>query len=403
MADVYSVSGTQLANVLKEHWLAVAKERLSQPSGLFKALPVDPFAERSGTTVNISRYAELPDNDDPISNEYTRPYYRALKTGKVTASIVTLMDNVAVSEIAQLTSLDGAETVPNLIVSQGKRSVERYLAKNITAYMRLIRADLDANYQYTGAADSDGAADGTTLVDSDRGADADDYWNGALLTLIDEEFNVLESRYVTDFTTSTGTFTFGTAFSYQILDGTRYHVCHFTGITTGDILTISNLREAQILMHGTGHYGPEFEIGGGGYAFVLDAFNFGDMLADSNIINLFIQKEKESGMREYGWGGKLLSLDPVQTARPFRCAVGGAGTYARTGVCDIALLLGKTAASRMPLEKSDIQVIIKDKTEGGHANPGELYSTFTWKHKLAAAKHDCSGAVGIICYQGRSN
>lgn len=407
MSDVYSVSDDQFAGVLKELWIAVAQEQINMPHGLKKRLPIDPFAERSGTQVNISRYAELPDDDSAISNEYTRKDFRALVTGSVVANIVTLGDNVAPSETAELTSLDGAEMVPRLIAAQGNRSVERYMAKNITAFLRMMRADLDSTYQKTTEATSDGASDGTTIINTVHD-EADDFWNGALVTLIDEEHNELESRYVTDFTASSDTLTFATAFTSQILDGVRYQITHFTAIAAGDKLTLDNMREVQTQMHGSGHFGNDFEISGGGYWLILDAFNYGDIEADSNLILLFQNKEKEVGLRDFkgdlgSSGRQLLSMSLELTQRPFRCAVTGAGTYARAGVVDIALVLGKNAASQMPLEKNDIEIIVKPKDEGGHANAMELFSTIAWKYKVAAALHDTSGAIGIACGQSRSN
>ena len=398
ISGTISTSATELAGVLKELWIAVAENDLMIPDGLFRALPVDPFAERSGTTVNITRYAELPDQTSTITDEISAPALRALVTGKVTADIVTLADNVGVSELGQLTSLDGAERVPKLIANQAKRSVERYLADNITKYARLIRADLDANYQVQGTLTT--VTSTTVVKDTALIGTGDDYWNGGLFTIFDPENNVLESRFVSDFTSADGTVTLGTALSYAPAVGTKYALTEYTGITdaAADHLNLDNLREAQVLLHATGHYGPAYEDNGG-YPIVLDAYNFGDMTADSDVISLFINKEKESGLRNYGWNGNLLSLNPVQTMRPFRCAVSGAGTYAANGVCDIALVMSNKFASRMPLEKNDIEIIIKGKDEGGHYNALNLYGTAGWKHKLAAALHDTSAAVGIACGQ----
>ena len=403
MSDTYSISSTHLAGVLKQYWKRLSKKGIQTPYGLFKALPTAMFQEAQGTTVNLSRYGELPDQTAVVSGEVTRPEYRALKTGKVTASIVTIADVVAPSEIAQLTSMDQLNALPNLLTRQARRSIDLYLAKNVTAYARMLRADLDTTYQIQITTTADGASDGTTFKVADATLDqADDFFNGALATIVDEEFNVIESSYITDWDGTSDPGVGTVSFSYQVITGTRIQITHFTGVAdqAADHLDLDCLREAQVLMHHSGYFGDGYEYPGGGYKFVMDALNYGDMLADSNIVNLFIQKEKEKGIREYGWGGKLLSLDPEITMRPFRCAVGGAGTYAANGVCDIALLLSQAAAVKMPLEKSDVEIIIKGKKEGGHANPLELFSSYGWKIKLAAGVDKPAAMIGIACGQG---
>jgi len=57
---------------------------------------------------------------------------------------------------------------------------------------------------------------------------------------------------------------------------------------------------------------------------------------------------------------------------------------------------------KMPLEKGDVEVIIKGKKEGGHANPAELFSTYAWKYKFAPALDKPSAGIGIICGQNRA-
>ncbi len=407
MADVYSISSTHLAGVLKQYWKALTKKGIMAEDGLFKTLPTSMFPERTGTLVNLSRYAELPDQTTLVSGEVTRPDYRALVTGKVTASIVTLADVVAPSEIAELTSMDSLDALPNLLIRQARRSIDRYAGTILTAKMRMLRADLDATYMKTLTTTADGLSDGTTFKVADaQDGSADDLWNGGLATLLDEEFNAIESRYITDFdgTSDPGVYTVSPAFSYQITTGVRVQVTHFTAVAdqAADQLDLDVMREAQILMHHSGYYGDGFEYPGGGYKLVLDALNFGDITGDSDLVTMFARKESEDGLRKYGWGGKVLSIAPVLTMRPFRCAVGGAGTYAGGGVCDIAVLLSQAAAVKMPLEKSDVEVIIKGKKEGGHDNPLELWSTYGWKIKMALGLDKPSAGIGIICGQAKA-
>ena len=79
MSDTYSISSTHLAGVLKQYWKRLSKKGIQTPYGLFKALPTAMFQEAQGTTVNLSRYGELPDQTAVVSGEVTRPEYRGQK------------------------------------------------------------------------------------------------------------------------------------------------------------------------------------------------------------------------------------------------------------------------------------------------------------------------------------
>jgi len=401
MADTYNQSSGELLGVKGKYYKAVTKSKIMQEHGVFKVLQVDKAAVRNGDHVVLSRYAELADNDTPITNEYTRNDLQELKSGQKETIIYTLNNNVAITETAKLTTLDGCEEVADIVKRNAHNSVERYLAKNMVAKSLMIRADLDANYQYMGLSTSAGASDGTTIICTGLTA-ADDYWNGALVTLLDVEFNILGSRYVSDWDQSDAKLTFSTPWEYQIASGVMFQICHFTGIVAGDSLALNNMREANIMLFGTGRYGNDWEVGAGGYNMVLDGFNYGDMLGNSDLVAMFKTKESEKAIRDFHIKGHIMGFAVSITNRPYRCAVGGAGTYARSGICDIALIIGKGSASRMPLDKTDVEIIHHDKTRGGLSDPAELIETTSWKHRLAVADYDPAGRVGIICGQTRA-
>jgi hypothetical protein len=78
---------------------------------------------------------------------------------------------------------------------------------------------------------SDGAADGTTLVDTDR-TEIDDYWNGTFVYC----HELGEYAYCSDFDAASDTATFSPGFSKQIKSGYHYScTVQAVGVTSADI------------------------------------------------------------------------------------------------------------------------------------------------------------------------
>jgi hypothetical protein len=151
-----------------------------------------------------------------------------------------------------------------------------------------------------------------------------------------------------------------------------------------------------MLLEANGCFGDDFEIDGGGYNMIYSSKMRHDLSADSNVVNLFIYKEKEKGIREYGTGGSILSFHEVLTARPYRHTSGAAvTTYVATGDVESVTLIGKNAAAKLPLGKNDISIIAKPKEIIG--GPLEMFSTVGYKVTTAVTYKNGNAGINLMC------
>jgi len=368
---------------------------INQPAGLWDSLDREMFPQRSGTTCTFMKYARLDGIatiNAGVLTQGENPATTDLVTGQVEAAIVEYGGIVAVSNLAALTVIDGAEKVSQVVAAWAKEAMEYYAQITFTPYLKQVRVDGDATYEANSVTTSSGS---TTLVNDTAAAWVTNAMAGALVTITDSHSGAYgESQYCASNIQNTS-ITVGTAFSQTIISGVTYRISIPTGILATDVLSLTGLRLAQKELRKYGAMGSAFEIQGGGYHGVYDADLEAQILADSNLLALFTHTEKEAGGIRGYTPGKLLMIRPVFSGVPFRTAVTGAGTYAATGICHYMSIFGKQAGAIMPLTQDDIKIIAKGKAEIG--GPLERFSTSGWEVQLALGKMDMNAGVALVC------
>jgi hypothetical protein len=394
----WSTTTSELQYALPVYYRKKILELINTPSGLWDKLDIEAFPQRSGTTATFSKYGKMDYTASVTLTQGANPDPTDLVTGNVTAAIVEKGGVVAIPDLARLSIVDGTKKVSEVVAAWAKEAMEYYVATTLTPYLKQVRDDADATYQKNSASTSAGAAGGTTIVDTAL-TEADDFWNGALVTITDPKVGIYgESQYVTDFVAATDTLTVD-AFSQQVASGVSYHICIPTALAAGDEMSLAGIRKCQKELRAGGGYGPRFELAGGGYNMILDTDQEDSIGNDSNFTNLYIYKEKETGIRTWPESGRIAMCRPEVTGIPYRTAVTGAGTYSATGVIRVAAIFGKQAMKKMPLGINDIDIIAKGESSGGVANPLNRYSTAGWKARIAAAKMDMNVGVGYHTYE----
>ena len=400
MADPYTGvvdSGTDsaFAGNLPVYYKRKTEALMKAARGLSAKIDLEPFPTRSGTTATFAKIMELPDNTTPLT-QGENPAARQIVTGSFTAAIAQFGDVVAPSDLAELTTIEGIKRIPLIVANQGRNSVESYFAQNTVKWLMPVSADANVSSDIYGdyAATADGAANGTTIVASDF-ASADNTYRYGIVTITSQTHKDFgRSREVTSSTAVGTLLNFTTAWSAQITTGTTFRYGLNTGMSSDgtDKITLATFRMAAMLLRKNGAWGDEFEVEGGGYNAVWDAELEHDIQLDTTLINLFIYKEKESGLRDYK-PGMLMMMKPTLTHRPFRSAVGTPLVYSATGSVHHVAVFGRNAMAKLPLAKNDIEVIVKSKESGGVSNPLEMYSTLGWKYTTAVTyKNACAGA-----------
>ncbi len=392
----WSTTIAELQYALPVYYRKKILELINTPAGLWDKLDIEAFPQRSGTTATFSKYGKIDYTDAVALTQGANPDPVDLVTGNVTAAIVEKGGVVAIPDLARLSIVDGTMKVAEVVAAWAKEAMEYYVATTLTPFLKQVRDDGDVTYQKNSVSTSAGST--TTIVDTAL-TEADDFWNGALVTITDPTVGTYgESQYVTDFVASSDTLTVD-AFSQTIGDETKYHISIPTGLVAGDEMSLAGVRKCQKELRAGGGYGPRFELAGGGYNMILDTDQEDSIGNDSNFTNLYIYKEKETGIRTWPESGRIAMCRPEVTGIPYRTAVTGAGTYSATGVVRVAAIFGKQAMKKMPLGINDIEIIAKGESSGGVANPLNRYSTSGWKARIAAAKMDMNVGIGYHTYE----
>jgi hypothetical protein len=392
----WSTTIAELQYALPVYYRKKILELINTPAGLWDKLEIEAFPQRSGTTATFSKYGKVDYTDSVTLTQGANPDPIDLVTGNVTAAIVEKGGVVAIPDLARLSIVDGTKKVSEVVAAWAKEAMEYYVATTLTPYLKQVRDDGDVTYQKNSVSTSSGST--TTIVDTAL-TEADDFWNGALVTITDPTVGIYgESQYVTDFVASSDTLTVD-AFSQTVASGVKYHISIPTGLVAGDEMSLAGVRKCQKELRAGGGYGPRFELMGGGYNMILDTDQEDSIGNDSNFTNLYIYKEKETGIRTWPESGRIAMCRPEVTGIPYRTAVTGAGTYSATGVVRVAAIFGQQCMKKMPLGINDIEIIAKGESSGGVANPLNRYSTSGWKARIAAAKMDMNVGIGYHTYE----
>lgn len=366
------------------------------PRGLWAAIDTEPFPKRSGTTATFGRIAEQADNVTPLT-QGENPTNTAIETGSYTASIIQLGSVTPLADLVEDVTIEGIKMVPTIVGNKGRNSLENYCAQTVVPYLMPVRADLDSALatQVGGEFVTDGAGSATSLTSASLSYAGDNFYRYAMvINQSPDSGSFGRSRLVSASANSGDTLTVAAYQDYGT--GLKFRLGGSSGLTTGDKISLTNLRYCRMLLENNGCFGEDFEIDGGGYNMVYSAKMRHDLSADSNIVNLFIYKEKEKGIRSYGTGGSILDFHEVLTARPYRHTSGSAvTTYVATGDVESVALIGRNAAAKLPLGKSDISIIIKPKEVIG--GPLDMFSTVGYKITTAITYKNGNAGINLMC------
>jgi len=400
----YSQSDDELAALLPVFFDKRLREFAADYEGLWSRIENDPLATRSGEIATFMQYALMePQAASTVLTRGVNPDPTDMVTGKITSQVYEKGGVVAIPSLERKTIIDGSEKVAQVVGTWGNESMEMYAACVLAPRLSQIRVDADATYELDSVTTSDGAAGGTTMIDTVL-TEADDFWNGAGVVITDPYVGTFgEQQFVDDFVAASDTLEFDvtqpphavtSGFSDMIASGTKYHISKPTAIAAGDVLTITGIRLAQKHIRENRCMGPNFEIEGGGYDMVLDATTEEDIQAD--LISAFSYKPNEAVVRKYPDRGMIAMCKPTITTIPFRSAVTGDGVYSATGMCHYTPIFGKNCLAKLPLDQMDVKVIAKGETSGGTSNPLNRFSTCGWEYVGAFLGRNFAAGAAVI-------
>ena len=301
------------------------------PSNFSKTIRFPRYAKLGKITANLDEaiyggWVASQPADNPAPSQLVQYY--------IDATLETFGDYVVLTENDLLIAIDKVmDNASGLLSDQYKESIDWRIMKNVVPYVSHLRVDADAtNYEKLGfTASSDGAAGGTTIVDTAL-TEADDFWNGAYVT-IKSGNNTDVTRQVTDFVASTDTLTVN-AFPYQVLSGTVYDIVSGEATLATETLTleggvqraVSYLQDLSCMP-----YEDNFFRG------ILDPFTQKDLFADDDFKSLFIYTDP--GPLKKGYAGDAFGVKFYWTNQPYR--EDDEGVQSDTGIVHNNLFLGQ--------------------------------------------------------------
>jgi hypothetical protein len=200
--------------------------------------------------------AELQGADTIVLNKITRPANmtadmtegaqlsdfttKALKTEKISVSLVQMADVFAFTDKVELASIVNREDMIEEIAQQYKRSLSKRIGRIVAQGCVRHRLDNDLTYEFNGTATSGST---TSIVAAGMTAYADNVFDKAFVSITNPTgTNYDVTRIASDYqvTGDDGTFTLA-AFNHAIDSTSKFHAAVGTGIVATDVITLAGI------------------------------------------------------------------------------------------------------------------------------------------------------------------
>lgn len=314
----------------------------------------EPFPKGQGNTVQLRRRLPLA-VITATTAEAADPTPVQLSGMKIIATIVALTNSVKPSRLLKDTDFKQLTDIRDIVAANMGESIEKYNINQISPYLLHMRADGDSAFQKFFSATSAGS---TTTTVSTTLTEADDYWGGnskvGYLTCVGRRnLNYGITKKTSDFVASSDTITHE-AFPVATADGDEFWICIGTGLTTGDIVTLDKMFDADFMFEKHRTVGKEWDYpmeGGAGGKYLLGAGDKRDIFSDSDWKD-FQKRNTSSDMFKFARIGIFGNNDVLRYHQQYRETV--AGVASATGAIHNSLILKKHAFTRLELTKPRI-------------------------------------------------
>jgi hypothetical protein len=367
-----------------------------------KSLP-----EGKGSTVTFWRYAPLSENTTALTEAVTN----ALDFGGITfagrqklvyqevpVTPVVYGDYISVGLLGKLTSIDqGTEEKVDLVTDQGANSIDYILTKRFAQGCRRMRGD--ANTDYSGSGTTTAAGSATSVVDSGRTAkDAakpsigDDYWTGGFITITSGPAYG-QTRQITAYTNSTGTFTTDT-FDVAPGSGATYSVAVGTGIGSTSTINSKSMRRANRVLGNlmAQHYDNKY------FKSLLDPDSHFDFFDDPDFNKASIYKDRTNNL-ETNLIGTFAGVSFGEVTRLYRETVAGVESKGAGAVHVIPIYakeaMGCVNLGSNPSGKKNFQIYIRNWKQLGQPMPHS--DTIAWQGLFEGKMLNSCFSVGMMC------
>jgi len=136
---------------------------------------------------------------------------------------------------------DGTYLYAGLLTSPGK-VIRKYIIPSNDQHQRKIDTTKECTYSVISASTSAGAADGSTVIDTER-TEGLDYWKNMTLLILGGSYKG-QSRKITGFNAVTNTFIAAPIFGGQILSGVRYAILPSTESSSSALVVTDILADS---------------------------------------------------------------------------------------------------------------------------------------------------------------
>lgn len=269
------------------------------------------------------------------------------------------------------------------------RTLDYQVHKKIATQCFRWRIDNDATYQVSGTCDSGST---TTMVDNAL-TQADDAWNGGMLTITGPEgANYDIATQVTDFTASSDTVEVG-AQGQAYGSTSKYSLTVGTALAATDIMTISGLLRCSALHR-------LFETpkwAGGVYRAFIHAAQEADLWSDTTFLNSAIYDSSER-FGKYALG-RWLDIEFLVASELYREDVDGTENQA-TGVVYVAPIFGDDAYTVVSFAnpggtgKFSTKFYYVDQPDSENLDVAEQY--MSWKGMWAGGVDYATRCIGLM-------
>lgn len=294
-------------------------------------------------------------------------------------------------KLAGLTSIDkGTANKVDVISQQAFESIDYYVQKKMAQSLLRRRADGDNTYQAEGTLTT-----GSLTVPADTArAEADNYWNGGFITIIDGP-GYGQTRQITSFANSGGVFTLASSFDTvkpTPTTASRYRVVVGTGINAAAKITTEIAR--QIILDLKVNKAIKYE--NGFYVGILDPFTEYDFLADPLFQKVTAYQDKEMAITNEI--GKWAGIRWAYSTRIYRETVAGVEGF-DTGAVHVVSVLGKEAFGVVNIggSKGKRNFDIKIKSPDQLGQPLDHYSTIGWQAFFETTELNPCFGVNVLC------
>lgn len=403
---------TSASNAVKKYYDKKFLQRVNQLLPLAQFGQKRPLPEGNGKTIEFTRFQNFAKSVSGATlTEGTFPDATQFKVQALSATIAEYGGWTQLTSLFDQSQINQGNQEIIDAVGEWAAQVMSQVYHNAVCSSGIypLAADLSATSTYSGVVDS---ATSTTLVDAAIGSntnygDANDDLNQSIV-VITSGTGEGQARVVTDFVTSGGTMTVSPAWDVTPAAGDTYVVTTPDELTTGDVLSYTNLSEARTILKLN-----RAQTFGDGYYVLVASPNTVKGLMVNDTVWKNAHTYQDTTQLYAGEVGKFAGFRIVEETDPFRFPITTRGTsgtsygpgaaganYSATGAIYTNLALGMNSFGLTTFSKKSGQIskpplYINKAAQSGTYQPIPRYDTIGWMLEAVCKPLNPLFAVGI--------